>query len=60
MRRVLLIVLSLIPVLALGQPVYDCHRAEGKIKIDGKLKEKAWEAASSETSAAKVTLHPST
>ncbi|MBQ1648124.1 MAG: carbohydrate-binding family 9-like protein, partial [Bacteroidales bacterium] len=45
MRRVLLIVLSLIPVLALGQPVYDCHRAEGKIKIDGKLKEKAWEAA---------------
>ena len=45
MKRVLLIVLSLIPVLALGQPVYDCHRAEGKIKIDGKLKEKAWEAA---------------
>ena len=37
MRRVLLIVLSLIPVLALGQPVYDCHRAEGKIKIDGKI-----------------------
>lgn len=25
--------------------VYDCHRAEGKIKIDGKLDDKAWQRA---------------
>lgn len=45
MRRILLLTLALLPIMAMGQPVYDCHRANGKIKIDGKVNEKAWEAA---------------
>jgi len=45
MKRLLLSIVLLLPVLLGAQPVYDCHRADGKIKIDGKLNEAAWAAA---------------
>ena len=45
MRRILFFLLALIPLSAAGQPVYDCHRTTGKIKIDGKVTDKEWAAA---------------
>lgn len=35
----------MLPLCLGAQPVYDCHKAEGKIKIDGKLIESDWENA---------------
>lgn len=45
MRRLILLLLALAPLSAAGQPVYECHRATGKIKIDGRVSEKEWAAA---------------
>lgn len=45
MRRLIVIVLAFLPLVCAGQPVYDCHRTTGKIKIDGRVTEKEWSAA---------------
>lgn len=45
MKRLLLLLLVLAPLAASGQPVYDCHRTTGKIRIDGRVGEKEWAAA---------------
>ena len=49
MTRILITLLILLPTLSWGQPVYDCHKAKGKIKIDGRVEEKAWRRASSDS-----------
>ena len=41
----MVIILAFLPLVASGQPVYDCHRTTGKIKIDGRVTEKEWSAA---------------
>ena len=45
MKRLMVFLLVLLPLMAAGQPVYDCHRTTGKIKIDGKVTDKEWAAA---------------
>ncbi len=45
MRRLIVFLLALLPFVAAGQPVYECHRATGKMKIDGKVTDKEWAAA---------------
>lgn len=49
MRKILTTIAVLLPLLGAAQtlsyPVYDCHKTEGKIKIDGKLNEKDWQKA---------------
>ena len=45
MKRILILALSLLPLLAGAQPVYDCYRTAGKIKIDGRVSETEWAAA---------------
>ena len=45
MRKLFLALLLLLPFGALAQPVYDCCRATGRIKIDGRVTEKEWAAA---------------
>lgn len=49
MKKLMAILAVLLPLTGAAQslqyPVYDCHRAEGKIKIDGKLAERAWQEA---------------
>ena len=42
---IVLLALSLLPVLAGAQPVYDCYRTAGKIKVDGRVTEKEWAGA---------------
>lgn len=49
MTRILIPLLFLLPVLSWGQPVYDCHKAKGKIRIDGRVEEKAWKKASADS-----------
>jgi len=44
-KKLLIALALLLPTAIWAQPVYDCHRAEGKIKIDGRLNEAAWSAA---------------
>ena len=45
MKRIIISLLILIPAITFAQPVYECHKAPGKVKIDGRIKEKAWDAA---------------
>ena len=45
MKKLLVCILSLLPLLAVAQPVYDCHRTSGKIRIDGRVREKEWAGA---------------
>lgn len=45
MKKILLTLALLLPLAATAQPVYDCRRADGKIKIDGKLNEASWSRA---------------
>lgn len=45
MKKLLVCILSLLPLLSVAQPVYDCHRTAGKIRIDGRIREKEWAGA---------------
>ena len=45
MKKLLVCILSLLPLLSVAQPVYDCHRTAGKIRIDGRVREKEWAGA---------------
>ena len=45
MRRIFVWALLLLPLAGAAQPVYDCYRAEGKIKVDGRVTEKEWACA---------------
>ena len=45
MKKLLVCILSLLPLLSVAQPVYDCHRTSGKIRIDGRVREKEWAGA---------------
>ena len=45
MKRILLFALCFLPLLAGAQPVYDCFRATGKMKIDGRVTDAEWAAA---------------
>ena len=42
MRKMLVWALLLLPLAGMAQPVYDCYRTSGKIKIDGRVTEKEW------------------
>lgn len=42
MKRILWILSLWLPVCLAAQPVYDCHRAPSKIKIDGRVTEQEW------------------
>lgn len=45
MKRILLLALCFLPLLAGAQPVYDCFRTTGKMKIDGRVTDREWAAA---------------
>ena len=45
MKKLLVCILSLLPLLSVAQPVYDCHHTSGKIRIDGRVREKEWAGA---------------
>lgn len=45
MKRILLLALCFLPLLAGAQPVYDCCRTTGKMKIDGRVTDREWAAA---------------
>ena len=45
MRKMLVWALLLLPLAGMAQPVYDCYRTEGKIKVDGLVTDKEWAAA---------------
>lgn len=45
MKRILLLALCFLPLLAGAQPVYDCCRTTGRMKIDGRVTDREWAAA---------------
>lgn len=45
MKRLLVWALAFLPLMAGAQPVYDCHRASGSVRIDGRIDQKEWASA---------------